>query len=363
MTGVSFTPVESGIGGMLVGLASAMTMLLDGKICGQSGIYGGFVRSVLIQPVSMWNMIYLVGIATAGVCDYILAKRDFSLPGPIPLSIATYALAGACGGVGTRLGCGCTSGHGVVGLARFSVRSFVAVCTFMAFGFITVNAKLLVSGTHSSFSIAPLAMPPVTFTWVAVALSAVTLVLTLLTMKYFGGIVPLASGFIFGLGLGASGMTSQYKVIGFLTLAGEWDPSLAFVMGGALAVTVPAFAYARSKMDRPLHATAKWEGPGPGPFAGSSKFDMLFVLGNALFGIAWGIAGICPGPGFTAAPAYLLSNYSSMDGWLMMVWLAAVGGCWLATDRALAAKASSSQPSSGSAAADLKKPLLANGSK
>jgi uncharacterized membrane protein YedE/YeeE len=105
-------------------------------------------------------------------------------------------------------------------------------------------------------------------------------------------LVPLASGTIFGAGLTIGGMTEPARVRGFLDLFGAWDPTLAFVMGGAVLVMVLAWAVQR-KMLRPAFA----EG-----FSLPDRSDITprLVGGSALFGIGWGIAGLCPGPGFAS---------------------------------------------------------------
>jgi len=105
-------------------------------------------------------------------------------------------------------------------------------------------------------------------------------------------LTALISGIIFGIGLLVSGMANPAKVQGFLDLAGAWDPSLAFVMAGAIAVGLPAFALAKRR---------------PHTFIGlgtqlptASAIDRPLVLGSIVFGIGWGIAGFCPGPGLVA---------------------------------------------------------------
>ena len=105
-------------------------------------------------------------------------------------------------------------------------------------------------------------------------------------------IVALFSGALFGLGLAVSGMTNPAKVIGFLDLAGEWDPTLAFVMGGALLVTIPAFRLILGRQ-RPILA---------GDFALPTKtsLDARLLGGAALFGVGWGLSGFCPGPAVVA---------------------------------------------------------------
>jgi len=95
-------------------------------------------------------------------------------------------------------------------------------------------------------------------------------------------------GLLFGLGLLLAGMTDPGKVIGFLDLSGLWDPSLAFVMGGAIAVGFFAFAVAKKRTQSFLGGALH--------LPTSNQVDKRLVIGSALFGAGWGIAGFCPGP-------------------------------------------------------------------
>ena len=108
-------------------------------------------------------------------------------------------------------------------------------------------------------------------------------------------VLALVSGLVFGIGLGVSGMTTPAKVIGFLDVTGAWDPSLAFVMAGAIGVHVVAVRLARRR-DRPL--------VGPS-FAWPTRtsVDPSLVAGAAIFGVGWGLGGFCPGPALTSAAA------------------------------------------------------------
>ncbi len=102
----------------------------------------------------------------------------------------------------------------------------------------------------------------------------------------------LLAGLLFGLGLIVSGMANPAKVLGFLDLAGSWDPSLAFVMAGAIGVGVLAFAVARRRTVSLLGEAMK--------LPTSNHIDRRLVGGSVLFGVGWGIAGFCPGPGLAA---------------------------------------------------------------
>lgn len=101
-------------------------------------------------------------------------------------------------------------------------------------------------------------------------------------------LTSLLAGLVFGIGLIVSGMTNPAKVLGFLDLAGLWDPSLALVMGGAIAVGVVAFQIARrrskSLLGEPMRLPA------------STRIDRRLLLGGLAFGAGWGLAGFCPGP-------------------------------------------------------------------
>ncbi|HEX7865621.1 MAG TPA: YeeE/YedE family protein [Variovorax sp.] len=101
-------------------------------------------------------------------------------------------------------------------------------------------------------------------------------------------IASLLAGLVFGLGLIVSGMANPAKVLGFLDLAGAWDPSLAFVMGGAVAVSAVAFLFARRRKLSLLGA--------PVMLSTARRIDRRLVGGSLLFGVGWGIAGFCPGP-------------------------------------------------------------------
>lgn len=96
------------------------------------------------------------------------------------------------------------------------------------------------------------------------------------------------AGLVFGIGLIVSGMSNPAKVLGFLDLAGKWDPSLALVMGGAIAVGLGAFALTKRRQ-------TTWLGL-PMLLPAARHIDRRLVMGSLLFGVGWGVAGICPGP-------------------------------------------------------------------
>lgn len=105
-------------------------------------------------------------------------------------------------------------------------------------------------------------------------------------------LVALIAGVLFGFGLGVSQMIDRDRVLGFLDVAGIWDPTLLFVLGGAVIVTVIAFRFVL-RLPHPL-VTEKFHLPT------KKNIDKRLVIGSAIFGVGWGIAGYCPGPGVTA---------------------------------------------------------------
>lgn len=116
-----------------------------------------------------------------------------------------------------------------------------------------------------------------------------------------GALTSLAAGLLFGAGLAISGMINPAKVIGFLDILGAWDPTLAFVMGGALAVMVPAWLVQR-RQQAPLFAM-KFEVPA------RTGIDPKLAGGAVLFGVGWGLVGFCPGPAISALGLGVTSVY------------------------------------------------------
>ncbi len=130
----NFTPVSGLIGGLLIGLAAALLLLLNGRISGISGIVGG-----LLAPKSSdagWRVVFVAGLLL-GAFLYMLATGD-TIPVRIQASLPVLVVAGLLVGFGTSLGSGCTSGHGLCGIARLSRRSIVATSVFFGVAMLTV---------------------------------------------------------------------------------------------------------------------------------------------------------------------------------------------------------------------------------
>ncbi len=127
-------------------------------------------------------------------------------------------------------------------------------------------------------------------------------------------VVNLALGLLFGVGLVVSGMSDPAKVLNFLDIFGSWDPSLAFVMGGAVVVAFFGYRYVLKR---------------PAPFAGRrfhlptrQDIDARIMTGPAIFGLGWGLSGFCPGPAITALSLGATSTYAFVPAMLAGMWAA-----------------------------------------
>ncbi len=125
-------------------------------------------------------------------------------------------------------------------------------------------------------------------------------------------VASFAAGLVFGLGLLVSGMANPAKVLGFLDIAGAWDPSLALVMAGAVAVGAGAFALMRKRTRTLLGA--------PVLLPSARRIDTRVIFGSLVFGVGWGLAGICPGP------ALVLAGTGSAKGIVFLVAMLAGNG-------------------------------------
>ena len=133
---IHFTPWMSLSGGLLLGVAAAMFILVNGRVLGISGIVGGLL--VPKKGDAGWRVAFLLGLAAAPLIFRMVMPADLIQAPRIDAGYLAVVVAGLLVGVGTRYGSGCTSGHGVCGISRMSPRSLLATITFMAAGFLTV---------------------------------------------------------------------------------------------------------------------------------------------------------------------------------------------------------------------------------
>jgi uncharacterized membrane protein YedE/YeeE len=130
----NFTPISALIGGSLIGLSTVLLLWLNGRIAGVSGIFHG-----LFPPRKsdfLWRLLFLVGLITGSLIYYLVPNIHFAPRTHYPISVLVFS--GFLVGMGTKLSGGCTSGHGICGIARMSLRSFAATITFFIFGLLSV---------------------------------------------------------------------------------------------------------------------------------------------------------------------------------------------------------------------------------
>lgn len=218
--------------------------------------------------------------------------------------IAIWIIGGFLVGWGTRMGNGCTSGHGVCGMPRLAPRSIAAVCTFMATGFAIATFRYYVPFLQGGPNFGDEYLK--IWRWIALVLIILcNLFVAFLVFKHQESrkelIFSYLLGALFGLGLLISGMCRVLKIQSFLIIGKVWDPSLIFVMLSAVAINFFTFKYVLGK-DKPLYG-AKFGVPARG------VIDTRLLGGAAIFGLGWGLSGLCPGPGaicfFTMSEAIL----------------------------------------------------------
>ncbi len=142
---IEFTPWSALAGGALIGLAAVLLLKLNGRIAGISGILNGVLT--LSQGDRLWRVLFIVGLIAGGFLYQTMTST--TLVTREGFSLAQLIAAGVLVGFGTRLGSGCTSGHGVCGISRLSIRSVIATAVFLAVGMITASAIFLVTGGAS----------------------------------------------------------------------------------------------------------------------------------------------------------------------------------------------------------------------
>ncbi|KAL1500531.1 hypothetical protein AB1Y20_013187 [Prymnesium parvum] len=277
-----FRPLEAVLGGLMIGVASGLYMLLAGRIAGNSG-----ALKALVLGERGVKLGYLFGLAGAGACMSFALPQAFD-PAP-QLSLALCA-AGLAMGLGATLANGCTSGHGLCGLSRLSRRSLAAVPTFMASGM--VSATLSVGLSRGSFRVG--AMAPVApadpqavhiAATASVALACALIPIVLMQRSAWrDALVSVWAGFCFGVGLAVGGMVRPAVVQGALSPQ-RMDLTLWVLFCTALATTFVIYRVAE-------HVAGVSEAVAPA----GCKIDRKLLCGAALFGIGWGSSGFCHGP-------------------------------------------------------------------
>lgn len=133
--------MESILGGALIGVSVSLMLLFNGKVTGVSGILGSLIGK---ESDNSWRLLFIIGLIAGGFILKLLYPEAFKIQ--IGLKTSDYIIAGLLVGVGTTIGSGCTSGHGVCGISRFSTRSIIATATFIIFGILSVALFHLLRG-------------------------------------------------------------------------------------------------------------------------------------------------------------------------------------------------------------------------
>ena len=136
---VNFTPIPAFLGGLLIGLAVAIFFVFNGRLIGISGIASNFLTS---KDNRFDNFLFLVGLIIGPIVYKIFTQQEINIS--ISNSLYLLAVAGLLVGAGTRIGEGCTSGHGISGISRFSLRSIVATATFVIVGILTYYLERMI---------------------------------------------------------------------------------------------------------------------------------------------------------------------------------------------------------------------------
>ncbi len=258
------------MGGAFIALATSLNLYLYGRITGLSGIFNSVIK--YDQPAGfLWKFSFFIGLITPAIMFYSIGGNSIELFGnqyiafdPVLfvneyLSIPGLIVGGFLVGVGTRMGNGCTSGHGVCGIPRLSIRSIVATCTFIAAGMAMATLRYnypFFVGTwtlNANFTN--------TIKWSTEVLYCVLLIIfAYFVFKNFDRshareyLISLVLGSIFGLGLLISGMCRISKIMGFLEISSRWDPSLMFVMASAVGINLITFHFILKSPGNPVYS-------------------------------------------------------------------------------------------------------------
>jgi uncharacterized membrane protein YedE/YeeE len=340
-----FEPENAAGGGLILAAAVLGRYLSTGDAIGCSTLVSPFSMSGISKAALDTKLPLFAGIvATPLVLPYLGLAHLLPAGGyEVIEGTSRLVLAMLLVGFGSKLGGGCTSGHGLSGIGRLSVRSVANVCTFMAFGALAAtmfntNALLHVvteTGKGKAVTAVNAIANTVSATQADKALYGKILASAFAGYATIGYLaknniiikrgsqaadivksaVHGATGVLFGVGLVVSQMVNPAKVSTFLQFTqSTWDPSLGFVMGAALAAIIPGILIIKNQLNN-----STFGDPFKLPDPVTAAIDAKLIVGGAIFGTGWGLAGMCPGPLFVNVGA-ALSNQT----------LSATSGCGLA---------------------------------
>ncbi|KAF8969819.1 hypothetical protein BDZ97DRAFT_1914947 [Flammula alnicola] len=324
------TPIQSLIGGFCIPLAAHELLLLNGNTFGISGFIHGAVKG------SLEGLAGAAGLVLGGI---LVANFEGAGPANLQLTLPQVILSGFLVGLGTKLANGCTSGHMICGISRFSIRSIVATATFFTSGVLTTQIlhRNLPPVASVDWSLSADAVKLLMLQAIPLSLSALLYALDFNGNKekstsdidgkapnpphpVLRAITYLATGFQFALALRLSNLSEASRVLSFLLLPFHrgFDPSLALVAGGALSLGIPLYQFAHGNQ-RP-RLGGKWSIPKGG------KIDAKLLIGSVIFGVGWGLAGICPGPGLVNLGRAIGAGGSALTPYTAWVGSVVLGG-------------------------------------
>jgi uncharacterized protein len=305
----ALSPIYPLLGGIAMGLSVAANALVFGRVTGVSGHINRVLRGERLADAFL-----LLGIALGGL---LFSPWLPSTPAAIlPFMHVRLFVAGALVAIGASLANGCTSGHAICGMARFSPRSLVAVPVFfavaMAVGQFTGTAGLLMHAVSNAPPGGALALSAASPTRLAAPYALVLSLQGIGVMilqksrnealrRWASVALQILIGVSFSMGLVWSGMAVPLKVASFFDVGrASWDPSLMFVFPGALFCSAIAFRTVQSGKSSLLV-------PEKHSIPRNSPVSVTLVLGAVIFGFGWGLVGLCPGPALVLVGASLRS--------------------------------------------------------
>ncbi|CAA7271535.1 unnamed protein product [Cyclocybe aegerita] len=293
------TPLRSFLGGLGIPVAAHELLVLNGNVFGISGFVHRGIRGSIEG---------LAGVAGLVLSGAVVANLEGNGPVPLSLSLPKVLLSGFLVGLGTKLANGCTSGHMICGVSRFSLRSIAATATFFTTGVISsqIFHRDLPATSSMDWSLGPNGAN-------LIALQAIPLSLSLILYalnpnastkdecdcskdqppnpprRALRALTFVATALQFGFALRLSNLTEATRVLSFLLpIHPAFDPSLAFLAAGALPLGMFLYHYMRGS-ERPCLG-------GDCSVPKGGEIDARLLIGSSIFGVGWGLAGICPGP-------------------------------------------------------------------